>query len=265
MRIMAKSRAGTRKLMPLWYVLAIVLLASGCATSPSSGIKLPDDVKVEPPKSSVPAKRAAFSGRWEGIWDGNLPHLLVVEEVTSDEAMVVYAWGSTGQLREGYSRVKAKFKDDDTLIATLQRPATATYVMQPDGTLNAVYEWSGGVARAKMRRAPAPAAAGSLNEGEVRVGKLTVPDSVRAGSYTVIFEGVEKADPSILVTAGCFYWSGEGPYCSPVASNPSPGTIPVGLVTRNPNTYRLTGYLTYWWKGEIRKSNQASATLRVVP
>jgi hypothetical protein len=106
---------------------------------------------------------------------------------------------------------------------------------------------------------------GALKDGEVRIGKLTVPESVRAGSYTVSFENVEKADPGIVVTQGCFHWSGEGPYCSPVATSSSPERIPVGLVTRNPNTYRLAGYLSYWWKGEIRKSNPVSATLRVTP
>jgi hypothetical protein len=111
----------------------------------------------------------------------------------------------------------------------------------------------------------AAAPTGPLKEGEVRVGKLTVPDAVRAGSYTVTFEGVEKADPNILPLQGCFHWSGEGPYCFPVATSLSPDRVPVGLVTRNPNTYRLTGYLTYVWKGDLHKSNLVSATLRVTP
>jgi hypothetical protein len=105
---------------------------------------------------------------------------------------------------------------------------------------------------------------GPLREGELRVAKLTVPDSVKAGSYTVTFEGVEKADPAILPLQGCFLWSGEGPYCSPVATSPSPDQIPVGVVTRNPGTYRLEGYLMYTWKGDVRKSNVVVSTpLRV--
>jgi hypothetical protein len=104
---------------------------------------------------------------------------------------------------------------------------------------------------------------GPLKEGEVRIAKLAVPDSTKAGAYTVTFEGVERADSAILPLQGCFHWSGEGPYCFPVASSSSPDRVPVGLVTRNPNTYRLEGYLTYVWKGELRKSNVVSATLRV--
>jgi hypothetical protein len=111
----------------------------------------------------------------------------------------------------------------------------------------------------------ATAPGGALRDGDVRVGKLTVPGSVKAGSYTVTFERVEKADPGILVTQGCFFWNTEGPYCSQPEANPSPDAVSVRLVTRNPNTYQLTGYLTYWWKGELRKSNQVSSTLRVVP
>jgi hypothetical protein len=106
---------------------------------------------------------------------------------------------------------------------------------------------------------------GSLREGDVQIGKLTVPDSVKAGAYVVTFERVEKADPSIVLSQGCFFWNSEGPFCSPADASAGGGTVSVRLVTRNPNTYRLTGYLTYSWKGEIRKSNQVAATLRVVP
>lgn len=139
--------------MKMRQALLILAFASGCAATSGGDVKLPDNVKIEPPASSVPAKRAAFSGRWQGIWDGPLAHVLIVEEVTTDEAVVVYAWGPTSQVQGGFSRVRAKFKDDTTLVVTLQRPATASYAMQPDGTLNGVYEWSGGIARAKMRRA----------------------------------------------------------------------------------------------------------------
>lgn len=147
-------RVSDRRARVLWGIVAVALLVSGCAASSSGGVQLPEDFKIEAPARTVPAKRAAFSGRWQGTWDGLLEHVLIVEQITGDEAQVVYAWGPNRQWQTspGFARFRAKFKDDSTLVVTSPRPATATYVMQPDGTLAALYQWSGGVSRASMRR-----------------------------------------------------------------------------------------------------------------
>jgi hypothetical protein len=41
---------------------------------------------------------------------------------------------------------------EGTLKLSLRRPATVLYRMQPDGTLDATYEWAGGISRATLTR-----------------------------------------------------------------------------------------------------------------
>lgn len=62
---------------------------------PPSVAPLPTDVRVVPPEAAVPQQLAAFSGKWSGVWDGILHHILVVEEITPPHAaVIVYAWGT---------------------------------------------------------------------------------------------------------------------------------------------------------------------------
>jgi len=61
------------KRVGLWMSL---LLLVGCATVP-----LPADVRIVPPSTEVPKEFAAFSGKWQGVWDQTLDHILVVEEI----------------------------------------------------------------------------------------------------------------------------------------------------------------------------------------
>jgi hypothetical protein len=35
---------------------------------------------------------------------------------------------------------------------SMPRPATAIYRLQPDGTLDTIYEWAGGISRAHLTR-----------------------------------------------------------------------------------------------------------------
>ena len=133
------------KKVSLW--LPLVLLA-GCVMVP-----LPTDVRIVPPSPGIPGEVAAFSGKWQGVWDDTLDHILVVEEITGTEAVVVYAWGDSQAWRmsRGFNRLKGAF-DGATLIVKSARPATVTYRMRADGKLDARYEWQGGVARAVMTR-----------------------------------------------------------------------------------------------------------------
>ena len=74
---------------PLRLTLAGFLLATtACA---GAQVSLPDNVRIQAPASGVPRNAAAFSGKWEGIWDNVLPGVLVVEEVTPPNASVIYA------------------------------------------------------------------------------------------------------------------------------------------------------------------------------
>jgi hypothetical protein len=126
---------------------------AGSATLPSVA-PLPLDVRIVPPETAVLQQLAAFSGKWSGVWDGLLHHVLVVEEITPPHAVVVYAWGTAPQwqiAQPGWSRVQGEFVDG-ALKLSLRHPATAMYRLQPDGTLDAIYEWAGGISRANLTR-----------------------------------------------------------------------------------------------------------------
>ena len=56
----------------LWVVVALLL--AGCAMVP-----LPSDVRIIPPGPGIPTEVAAFSGKWQGVGDETLDHILVVE------------------------------------------------------------------------------------------------------------------------------------------------------------------------------------------
>jgi hypothetical protein len=102
----------------------------------------------------VAQQLAAFSGKWSGVWDGILHHVLVVKEIDPPHAVVIYAWGTAPQWqidRPGWSRVQGKCVDG-VLTLSLRRPATVIYRLQPDGTLDATYEWAGGISRAHLTR-----------------------------------------------------------------------------------------------------------------
>jgi hypothetical protein len=126
---------------------------SGTATPPSMA-SLPSDVRLVPPDATVPQQLAAFSGKWSGVWDGILAHVLVVEEIIPPGAVVIYAWGKAPQWRidrSGWGRVHGEFVEG-VLKLSLRRPATVLYRLQPDGTLDATYESGSGISRATLTR-----------------------------------------------------------------------------------------------------------------
>jgi imidazolonepropionase-like amidohydrolase len=125
-----------------------VLMPTDVAGSASS-IPLPGHIGIIPPAPEV-GPAAAFSGAWAGTWDGGVEHRLVVEAVEPPTARVVYAWGR-GAGQPGWIRVRGELAEG-TLTLTLPRPATVTYRRQPDGTLDATYDWAEGRSRAQMRR-----------------------------------------------------------------------------------------------------------------
>lgn len=123
-------------------------------TRPTTSIPLPQDMKIVPPNPNLPPDIKSFSGKWFGVWDGILQHVLVVEYISPPNVTAIYAHGSAPSWNinsPSFSRVQGEI-EPGTLKLTLGRPATVTYRIQPDGTLDATYEWTGGMARAKMKR-----------------------------------------------------------------------------------------------------------------
>ena len=92
------------------------------------------------------------------------------------------------------------------------------------------------------------------------MGALTVPAQLKAGvRYKAI---LEFSNPDgAKITQACFLWSGEGPYCFKTSVGGDRAST--WLVTRNPNSYRLTGFLRYLSDGKLKDSNQASARIVV--
>ncbi len=133
------------RLKPFLLVIWILPLAA-CATAP-----LPDDAAVVKPEASVPAEQAAFSGKWKGLWDGRIDSRLVVEEITSGKADVIYAWGQVGNVSPGWHRYEATL-EGGTLKFNTSRPSTIRFKLRPDDTLDARYTWSGGLSKAIFTR-----------------------------------------------------------------------------------------------------------------
>ena len=61
----------------------------------------------------------------------------------------------------------------------------------------------------------------------------------------------------------CFRWSGEGPYCFKVQHDRGKSQLRTLLITRNPNTYLLEGYVQYSVNGKIHKTNRKSKKINV--
>jgi hypothetical protein len=61
-------------------------------------VPLPDDIKIVAPAEDVPKDIAAFSGMWEGKLTGSgAEAALVVEEINSKEAKVIYCRPATSE------------------------------------------------------------------------------------------------------------------------------------------------------------------------
>ena len=81
------------------------------STSVSGTIPFPSTLDIIPPDTNLPKEIAAFSGLWEGVWDGKLPSRLAIEKVDLEKAFAVYGWADDpeGRFKGGWFRVAARF------------------------------------------------------------------------------------------------------------------------------------------------------------
>ena len=97
--------------LQLGAIICVAGLLSACA-SRGFGTDLPKPVGITiiQPGPDLSPKLAAFSGIWEGKWDGVLPTRLIVERINATSAQVVYIWGADrqGRFKEGWHRNIAK-------------------------------------------------------------------------------------------------------------------------------------------------------------
>ena len=92
------------------YLLSFLALLLIPNISQAQAIPLPENIEIVAPASDLPKEIAAFSGKWEGVWENVLDAILIVEEIDSEQAKVIYAWGDAARwnITKGYSRGVAK-------------------------------------------------------------------------------------------------------------------------------------------------------------
>jgi PQQ-dependent catabolism-associated CXXCW motif protein len=133
------------------------VVVSGSSDYFVRGIRLPADVAVRSPDSSVPAACAAFAGAWgQGRWNGERSAEIWVESVTADcRARAIYARGGLAMTGEPatYQRGDARISGN---TLTLDLPNSVRIELSRNGD-RADGKWSSGVnnATAQFVRIPA--------------------------------------------------------------------------------------------------------------
>ncbi len=107
---------------------------------------LPEDVHIHQPDPDIPDSLAVFSGKWFGVSDGVLDHMLVVENISvSGEVNAIYAWGVAHQwgVNPGYERFKGIFQNGKLVLQDKDRNLIITYEIRPDGSMDSWYKRPG--------------------------------------------------------------------------------------------------------------------------
>ncbi len=102
--------------------------------------------------------------------------------------------------------------------------------------------------------------------GEVRLIRMEIPHEesiVRNLPFVVMIQF--EADGKPEIRRACFYWSGEGPYCSKVAdvSYGSPGTIRVEPRAKESGSHVLEAYALYVRDGKTQPTKVISSRVLV--
>lgn len=139
--------------------------ASVRVVSPTARVPLPWDAGIIAPAASVPSDLAALSG----VRD----HVLLVEEVGDQHALVSYAWGTSPAVQQpGWIRARGQFRQGRLTISFFEG-ATVTYEAEPDGRLLGVYTRGNVMAVIRLTRQPG---------GPTAAIAAVAPPAVRAGS-----------------------------------------------------------------------------------
>ena len=95
-----------------FIVLFLLMFGSVFAwkeTEISKSVPLPKKIQIIQPTGDLPKEIAAFSGRWEGVWEGGaweVKAVLVVEEIFGDSARVIYGWSRYASITADYEVYK---------------------------------------------------------------------------------------------------------------------------------------------------------------
>jgi len=67
-------------------LVSLVALAASTSASAASSIPLHPDTEIVPSAKGVATEIGAFSGKWVGIWDDTLEHVLVIAQINPSDA-----------------------------------------------------------------------------------------------------------------------------------------------------------------------------------
>ena len=136
--------------MRVLTLLFLVMLVLTCSPTDAQEVRLPKDVTVHAPPADLPPAVAGFAGRFEGRWNGGVPHILVVRKISATkktgvyEAEVVYGWGdsSGGGTKAGYREVDAEIVNGE-LVVPIQR-VTVRYKLGAEGkSVDGIWQGTG--------------------------------------------------------------------------------------------------------------------------
>ena len=115
---------------------------------------LPNNTNIVAPGPDIPKDIARFSGKWFGVADGGLDHLLVVEKIHNfHDIDAIYAWGRAPQwniYKPGWERFKGKIENQKLILT--DGIVTITYKFRLDGQLDATYERPGVFSSIKLKK-----------------------------------------------------------------------------------------------------------------
>ncbi len=134
------------------YSISYIAMLQQTSSSPA----LPDDVDVVAPSSKVPEALRGFSGRWFGVAEGILEHMLVVERIDDRLEVdaiysrgVAYQWGIT---EPGWSRYRGTFENQSLVLRSEGSKLVITYELISDSVIAETYERQGIHSRTALKR-----------------------------------------------------------------------------------------------------------------
>jgi len=106
-----------------------------------------------------------------------------------------------------------------------------------------------------------------LGPGEMKLLSLEVPqkEDLRE-SLPFVVQISFLADNNPEIVTACFFWSGNGPYCSKVTylNYGTPGTIKVQLLPKSTGVIALEGYIVYKNDGKNLSTNVVGTNIRII-
>jgi len=207
--------------------LLALTLAASAAFAQTPFVPLPADVAVTAPAADVPPAVARFSGVWaHGAWDGELPHVLVVERVDADGgATVVYAVGESidWNVKPSATRVAARIENGVLRFSRREGKVSVQYRFEGE-QLRGRHDSGSEVARVTLSRTALAEAAGipvAVARAPGQTVRIPVSDSGPLGTQRITLE------------ATVYRPSGEGPFPVVVFNHGSTGGNPAAVrVTR---------------------------------